>query len=132
MTGQTGADSTRQIHGTSMVRISDWASASVFHQGPRLRTATQGRMYGSNLYPVVLQCKKALGNRRRPCMALSPDRFALDVLLIPIREDLKLVSGLTAAVVLTDCEGRRTDRGQPSVGPSSGASPALVVRRSKS
>src|SRR5882724_7920955 len=63
MTGQTGADSTRETQGTSTVRISDWASASVFHQGPRLRTATQGRMYGSNLYPVVLQCKKALGNR---------------------------------------------------------------------
>jgi hypothetical protein len=63
MTGQTGADSTREIHGTSMVRISDWASASVFHQGPRLRAATQGRMYGSNLYPVVLTCEKALGNK---------------------------------------------------------------------
>ena len=63
MTGQTGADSTRQIHGTSTVRISDWASASVFHQGPRLRTATQGRMYGSNLYPVVLKREKALGNK---------------------------------------------------------------------
>jgi len=62
MTGQTGADSTRQIHGTSTVRISDWASASIFHQGPRLCAATRGRMYGSNLYPVVQQCERALGN----------------------------------------------------------------------
>jgi putative transposase len=29
------ADSTRRIHGTSIVRTSDWASASIFHQGPR-------------------------------------------------------------------------------------------------
>src|SRR5438132_610697 len=63
MTGQTGADSTRQIHGTSTVRISDWASASVFHQGPRLRAANRGRMYGSNLYPVVLKREKTLGNK---------------------------------------------------------------------
>ena len=63
MTGQTGADSTREIQGTSTVRISDWASASIFHQGPRLCAASQGRMYGSNLYPVVLQREKALGNR---------------------------------------------------------------------
>jgi len=63
MTGQTGADSTREIHGTSTVRLSDWASASVFHQGPRLCAATRGRMYGSNLYPVVPQCERALGNR---------------------------------------------------------------------
>src|ERR1700704_6086451 len=63
MTGQTGADSTREIHGTSTVRISDWASASVFHQGPRPCVATRGRMYGSNLYPAGPEREKALGNK---------------------------------------------------------------------
>jgi hypothetical protein len=72
MTGQTGADSTREIQGTSTVRISDWASASVFHQGPRLRAATQGRMYGSNLYPVVLTCEKALCNKGASMYGFSP------------------------------------------------------------
>ena len=46
-----------------MVRISDWASASVFHQGPRLCAADRGRMYGSNLYPVDLKREKTLGNK---------------------------------------------------------------------
>jgi hypothetical protein len=46
---------------TSTVRLTDQASTSIFHQGPRLRVALKGRMYGCNLFLRTKTEKKTLG-----------------------------------------------------------------------